>query len=61
MEVSASISERLLGQHGLVVYGCLNGSERLLGQHGLVVYGCQRLLVQQWSSAAWPIWMPKWK
>ena len=50
------MGERLLAwpcgiwQHGLVVYGCLNGSERLLGQHGLVVYGClngsERLLVQ---------------
>ena len=58
-------------QHGLVVYGCLNGSERLLGsirkQHGLVVYGClngsERLLGQPYIRAAWPsgIWMPKWK
>ena len=34
--------ERLLGQHGLVIYGCLNGSERLLVQHGL--NGSERLL-----------------
>ena len=30
-------------EHGLVVYGCLNGSERLLVQHGLVVYGLVRV------------------
>ena len=45
MEVSVNY-----GQHGPVVYGCLNGSERLLRQHGLVVYGSlngsERLLGQ---------------
>ena len=57
-------NERLLGQHGLVVYGRLNGTERHLGQHGLVVYGslngsASAVLV----DAHWPsgIWMHKWK
>ena len=50
-------SERLLVQHGLVVYGCLNGSESISAASSGIWINSASI------RAAWPsgIWMPKWK